>query len=121
MNKMKIRKSLGLVLFAGIFTISLGSCKKCQNEGPRARVANNGTKDASVQIKTSGGNTENINNVSTGTSSEFRSYAPGLTTFTVTVDRNIYEKAIQMEECFEYEIAIDANNIITSVHKDRND
>ena len=108
-------------MLAGLFAISMNSCKKCKNEDPRARVTNNGTKDASVQIKTSGGNTENINNVSPGTSSEYRNYAPGLVTFTVSVDQNDYVKTVEMLECFEYDIAIDGNNNITSTPVDRND
>ena len=52
------------------------SCKKCKGENPSARIVNNGTSKASVQIKTSGGNTVNLNNVDPGTSSAYASYAP---------------------------------------------
>lgn len=115
-----IKLVLSITLIA-LFTISVSSCKKCKNEDPRARIVNNGTKDASVQIKTSGGNTENINNVPAGTTSEYRSYAPGTVTFTISVDQKDFEKTVQMEECFEYDIAIDANNNVTSIPTDRNE
>ena len=118
---MKTTKFLIVIMFAGLFAISMNSCKKCRNEDPRARVINNGTKDASVQIKTSGGNTENINNVSPGTTSDYRNYAPGLTTFTVSVEQSDFVYQVEMSECFEYDIAIDANNVITSTPTDRND
>ena len=55
---MKTTKFLMVIMLAGLFTLTMNSCKKCKNEDPRARVVNNGTKVASVQIKTSEGNTE---------------------------------------------------------------
>jgi hypothetical protein len=108
-----------VVLF--LFVVSFSSCKKCKGEEPRARVTNNGTAAASVQIKTSNGNTENINNVAPGTSSEYKTYAAGEVTFTITVNRVNYVKAVPMAQCFEYNIAIDANNNITTTPTDRND
>ncbi|MBA3898725.1 MAG: hypothetical protein H0X62_00710 [Bacteroidetes bacterium] len=110
------------MILSGLFAVSMNSCKKCKNEAPRARVINNGTKSVSVQIKTTGGNTENINNVDPGTSSDFRSYAPGLVTYTITVDnKDDYVLNTEMMDCFEYDIAIDENNVITSLPLDRND
>jgi hypothetical protein len=110
-----------ILLSSFLLALSFQSCKKCKNENPRARVINNGLKDVSVQIKTSGGNTENINNVPVGTSSDFRSYAPGSVTFTIVVDKTNYVETVNMEECFEYNIAIDSNNNIVSTPTDRND
>lgn len=100
---------------------SLSSCSKCKNEDPSARIINNGTEKASVQIKTSGGSTTNINNVDPGTSSDYASYAAGSVTFTITVSSNDYVETVQMEDCFNYDIAIDANNTITTTAVDRND
>src|SRR6185295_16143445 len=91
---------------------SLSSCKKCKGEDPRARIVNNGTDKASVQIKTSGGNTVNINNVDQGTTSFYESYAPGSVTFTITIKGVNYVINVVMEKCFEYDINIDsANNL----------
>jgi hypothetical protein len=123
LNQMNARKYtaplLGmLVMF--VLATGLSSCKKCKGEDPRARVTNNGTKVASVQIKTSNGNTENINNVAAGTSSEYKTYAAGEVTFTITVDKINYVKVVSMAQCYEYNIAIDANNNITTTPTDRN-
>ncbi|HSI89583.1 MAG TPA: hypothetical protein VK927_00635 [Adhaeribacter sp.] len=117
---MKSRKGIVIAVF-GLFLIAFSSCKKCNDENPRARVINNGSVPVSVQIKTSGGNTENINNVDPATSSDFRNYAPGQVTFTIVVDKDEYIKAVAMEECFEYDIVIDAANNVVSIPTDRNE
>ncbi len=75
---------------------------------------------ASVQIKTSDGNTVNINNVDASTASSYSSYAAGKITFTITVNKNNYVKEVTVSNCYEYDIAIDANNNITTTAKDRN-
>ena len=110
----KISVALILTLFL------LNSCKKCKGEDPSARIINNGTNKASVQIKTSGGNTVNLNNVDPGVSSVYSSYAAGLVSFTITVNNTNYTKDVQMSQCFNYDIAIDANNNITTSAIDRN-
>lgn len=120
-NTVKTTKTFIPFALAGLLMLFMSSCDMCKNENPRARVLNNGTKNVSVQIKTSDGNTENINNVSPQTTSSFRSYAPGLVTFTIVVDKTDVVKTVQMNECFEYDIAIDAYNNISSVPTDRND
>jgi hypothetical protein len=118
---MKTPKFFVLLIAVSAIALGLPSCKKCKNEDPRARINNNGTSKASVQIKTSSGNTVNINNVDPGTSSDYASYAPGLVTFTITVNNNPYEKTVEMLECFQYDIAIDNNNTVTSTPIDRNE
>ena len=115
----KFRVLITLVLI-GLTAMAMSSCKKCKNENPRARILNNGTDKASVQIKTSAGNTVNINNVDPGTASAYSSYAAGQIVFTITVKTINYEKAFNMGQCFDYDIAIDANNNITSTAIDRN-
>jgi len=100
-----------------IILVSISSCNNgCDNENPRARIINNGTDDASVQIKTSGGNTENINNIVSGQTSEWRSFAAGNTEFTVTVQGVQADTlvAVDLVLCWEYDIIIDANNQVTS-------
>ena len=119
-----MRTKLILPLFFGLLGLSLTSqaCgKRCKNEDPRARIVNNGTASASVQIKTSGGNTENINNVMPGTFSEYRHYAPGFVIFTTTIDRQTYVDTVSMTTCFEYDIVIGPDNRILSVPTDRNE
>ncbi len=117
MKKFKIIISL---LLSAIMLFSIASCKKCRKEDPRARIFNNGTIKASVQIKTSGGNTVNINNVDPGTASDYSSYDKGMVGFTITIDKIKVEKTIEMAECYDYDIAIDPNNNITSLPIDRN-
>lgn len=93
---------------------SISSCKKkCKNDLPQARIINNGSSSASVQIKTSDGNTVNINNVAAGTASAYASYAPGTITFTITVNKANYVQDVSAGYCNSYDIAIDANNNIT--------
>ena len=117
---MKSIKFLLTIILVGLFGITMNSCKKCKDEDPRARIINNGTQVASVQIQTSGGNTVNINNVDPGTSSAYSSYAAGQVTFTLKVSGINYAKTVDLSKCFEYDIAIDANNIVTSNPIDRN-
>ena len=109
-----------ILVIAGISFTSLNSCKKCSGEDPRARIINNGTNKASVQIKTSGGNTVNINNVDKGTTSALSSYAPGLVTFTVAIENINYEIKVQMDKCYDYDIKIDGSNNISSTSTNRN-
>ncbi len=113
-------KNLLAILHVGILAFTTNSCKKCKNEDPRARILNNGTNKASVQIKTSGGNTVNINNIAPGTYSDYNSFAAGQITFTITVENIVSVKMFELGNCFDYDIAIDANNNITSVAFDRN-
>lgn len=118
---MKTKKIFAILFMALTFALTMSGCDKCDEEDPRARVINNGTQKASVQIKTSGGNTVNINNVDPGTASPYASYAPGIVTFTIVVSNANYVKEVEMKDCFEYDIAIDANNTITSTPIDRNE
>ncbi len=120
-NHMKLISKISIVLFTLLTLTTLSSCKKCKNEAPTARIINNGTSKASVQIKTSGGNTTNINNVDPGTASSYASYAAGEVTFTITVSKIDYVKTVPMSNCYTYEISIDANNNITSTATDKND
>jgi hypothetical protein len=116
---MRTLKTFIIITILGLFSISMNSCNKCKGEDPAARIINNGTSDASVQIKTSGGNTININNVATGTSSDYSSYASGEVTFTITVAQIDYVEIVTMSECTDYDIAIDNNNNITTEAVDR--
>ena len=117
---MKITKFLLTIIAAGFFAITLNGCKKCKDENPQAKIINNGTQKASVQIRTSGGNTVNINNVDPGTSSPYSSYAPGQIIFTIVVNNNSYSKTVDLTTCYNYDIAIDGNNNITASPIDRN-
>ncbi len=52
---------------------------------PKFRVKNDRGADASLQVKTSGGNTININNVKPGTLSAYQDVAAGKTDITVDI------------------------------------
>ncbi|GAA4295625.1 hypothetical protein [Nibribacter koreensis] len=106
---------------AGVSLLALSACDKCEGDNPRARVINQGTKDASVQIKTSNGNTENINNVPPKTTSAVREYAAGTVTFTITLDKTELVETVQMNECHEYDITIASDNTISTTDRDLND
>ncbi|PKP18416.1 MAG: hypothetical protein CVU06_12190 [Bacteroidetes bacterium HGW-Bacteroidetes-22] len=116
-----MKRILSALLFVLILSLSFSCSDNCSNEAPRARILNNGTNKASVQIKTTGGNTININNIDPGTASSYQSYAAGLVTFTITVSDVDYVKVVAVSNCFEYDIAIDANNNITVLPIDRNE
>lgn len=111
---MKVTKLLIVSLFLGLISITFSSCKKkCKTNPPEARIINNGSTVASVQIKTSDGNTVNINNVNPGTSSAYASYAPGDIKFTITVNKTDYIQNVSVGYCYLYDIAIDSNNNIS--------
>jgi hypothetical protein len=114
-------KSLLPILLTGLVALAATGCDKCDDEDPRARITNNGTQRASVQVQTSGGNTVNLNNVDPGTSSDYANYAPGVATFTLKVSNVDYVKTLNVEKCHEYTVAIDRNNVITVTDTDRND
>jgi hypothetical protein len=103
----------GALLFIAV--LNTGCSDTCDQEAPRARIVNNGSDKASVQIKTSGGSTENINNVETGTMSDWRSFAAGETEFTVVVTGSTDTLVIvNMMECYEYSINISSSDQVTS-------
>ncbi len=117
---MKNLKLLLTIILTGLFAFTINGCKKCKDEDPRARIINNGTQKADVQVKTSAGNTININNVAPGTSSSYSSYAAGQITFTINVANTNYVKTVEVGKCNDYDIAIDARNNITVTPIDRN-
>jgi hypothetical protein len=106
----------------GLASINMMACSEsCDNEDPRARIINNGTAKASVQIWTTGGNTENINNIEPGYSSgTWRSFAPGLTNFTVAIQgENDTVITVDMLKCYEYSIDINGQNQVVSTAVER--
>jgi len=107
---------LSLLLFA-----ATACSKKCKTEPPRAKIVNNGTNKASVQIMTSNGNTVNINNILAGTESELASYAAGDIQFTISIQDVSPDVVltVPMTTCWEYEIRIDSANNVASVPTER--
>ena len=88
----------------------------CDEEDPTVALANNGTAKADIQIKTSGGNTENMNNIQPGTLTEKRSFAPGDIEFTISIqgvdDPIVY--ILDAKYCNDYEVTISEDNSVSS-------
>ncbi len=74
-----------------VLLLSLSGCAGASIPGknggisPRFRVQNTCKTDAILQIKTSGGNTININNVAPGTISAYQEVAPGIVEVTIMI------------------------------------
>ncbi|CAM1364951.1 conserved exported protein of unknown function [Tenacibaculum soleae] len=112
---MKLFKRVISALLSLILIVVLNSCSGCDNQDPSAEVVNNGTEDVSVQIKTSGGNTENINKIEPGTTSQSVSYASGDVEFTIVLKSGAeVVKTVSMKFCRSYKISIDENNTVTT-------
>ena len=73
-----------LSLLAIILMLVGAGCSD-NNNPPKFRMRNDRVTQASAQIKTSGGNTININNVAPGTSSAYQTVAEGQIDITVTI------------------------------------
>lgn len=102
-----------VVLFA--FCLAVVGCG-CDEENPTVALANNGTAKADIQIKTSGGNTENMNNIQPGSVTERRSFAPGDIEFTIGiqgVDEPIVY-VLRASYCNEYDVKISEDNSVSS-------
>ena len=104
-----------------IICISILGCSSCDGENPSVMLINNGTGKADIQIKTSGGNTENMNNIEPGTSSERRSFDPGDIEFTISIqgvnDDIVY--VLHATFCFDYTVTINSDNSVTSSSEER--
>lgn len=112
-----MKKFFYFILFTGFLAafVSTGCKKDCDGENPRARIINNGTAKADVQVQTTGGNTININNVLPSTTSSYSGFAEGASTFTINVGKETKLTTLYMQTCYDYEINIDsANNIVTT-------
>ncbi len=111
-----------IVLFISLsFFLTIMGCAGCDGENPGVQLVNNGTGKADIQIKTSNGNTENINNIQPGTSSERRFFAAGNIEFTITIqgvaDPVVYN--LQATTCYDYTVIINPNNSVTSSGRER--
>ena len=107
-------KKIILVLFIGLALFS-GCSDDCDKENPSVVLVNNGLAKADIQIKTSGGNTENINNIQSGASSEKRTFAPGEIEFTVSIQgiQDPVEYVLATSYCTEYTVTINEDNTVS--------
>jgi hypothetical protein len=98
-----------------IITMQFGCSDSCEGENPTVQLYNSGTGKADIQIKTSGGNTENLNNIEPGTYSEKRSFDPGEIEFTIAIqgeeDPVVY--LLIVDFCTENLVTINEDNTVT--------
>ena len=98
------------------------SCSdECEGENPSVQLVNNASAKADIQIKTSGGNTENINNVEPGTTSVRKEFAPGEIEFTINIkdvpDPLVYK--LTVIHCYDYTVTINPDNTVSGSQKER--
>ena len=107
MNLLK-RTAVLLLMSAIVF---LQSCSGCDNENPTAKVSNLGTDEVSIQVKTTGGNTENLNNIAPNGTSATTSYAPGEITYTIVLKggEELVE-VVTLDYCEDYTITVNSDN-----------
>ena len=108
-----MKNILFLLLISHIFFTACSD--ECEKENPTVVLVNNGLTKADIQIKTSGGNTENINNILPGESSEKRSFATGRIEFTIAIQgvQDPVEYNLSTSYCTEYTVSINEDNTIT--------
>jgi hypothetical protein len=105
------------ILFLASYLIFITGCSDdCNLENPSVRLVNFGTAKADIQIKTSGGNTENINNIQPGSSSPARSFAPGEIDFTITIQSEEVPVAYHLNVffCMDYTVSINPDNSVSA-------
>ena len=104
-----------------VLSFSFNGCSNCDGENPSVTLKNTGTGKADIQVKTSGGNTENINNVLSGTHSEARYFAPGNIEFTINIqgvaDPVVYN--LQASTCYDYVVRINEDNTVSATSNER--
>ena len=107
-------KILAVIALSFIFVFA-GCDNGCDKETPSVILVNNGTEKADIQIKTSGGNTENVNNIQPGASSEKRTFAPGEIEFLVTIQgvKDPVEYLLLADNCNAYTVTINEDNTVT--------
>ena len=110
-------KIISCLLFLSLTVIMYACSDSCEGENPTVQLFNGGTDKADIQIKTSGGNTENVNNIEPGNYSEKRSFDPGEIEFTIAIqgvnDPIVYYLII--DYCTENIVKINEDNSVTSI------
>ena len=107
-------KIISVLCLAAAIVCLAGCSDDCEDQLPTLSLVNNGTGKADVQIKTSGGNTENINNIAVGAASEKRAFAPGQIDLTIAIQgvNDPIEYSMTILNCNHYIVSIDQNNTV---------
>ena len=110
-----------LIMILGLLLLLISCSDDCEGENPSVQLVNNGTDKADIQIKTSGGNTENINNIESGTSSERREFAPGEIEFTINIQGvdDPLEYNLSVYQCYDYTVTINPDNTVSRAEQER--
>jgi hypothetical protein len=113
-----MKKYILLLMTSGLFFLN---CGKCDNEPPSVTLVNNGTAKADIQIKTSEGNTENVNNVMPGTTAPKRTFIAGKIEFTIGFqgDTSSIKYDLETQNCNDYTVIIKSDNTVTSAGRVR--
>jgi hypothetical protein len=113
---MMIIRQVLLIIFLSLSFILINCSDTCEVENPRVQLFNNGTDKADIQIKTSGGNTENINNIEPGSYSDKRSFDPGEIEFTINIqgEENPIVYYLIVNLCTENLVLINADNTVSA-------
>jgi hypothetical protein len=113
-------KTISIFFTLAIFTFLASSCNKCNNDDPTARILNKGTGSAEIQITAANGNIVQISDLSTGSISSSKEYAPGNTTVKYTIGSLEKTEVIALSSCTDYDISINSDNklVIFSQEKD---
>lgn len=108
-----------LLVFTIVFTL-LG-CSSCDGENPSVKLINNGTGKADIQIKTSGGNTENINNILVGNVSKKRTFDKGDIELTINIQgvNEPIEYKLKILDCRDYIVKINSDNTVSGSSTER--
>ena len=114
-------KKIYFLGFAFALLAILGCSDSCENELPTVRLENNGTGTADIQIKTSGGNTENINGIEVGTITEVKTYEPGEIMYTININgvNDPVEFVKDVGYCTDYTITINSDNTVSAIDNKR--
>jgi len=110
-----------ILFLAGCLIFITGCSDDCNLENPTVRLVNFGTAKADIQIKTSGGNTENINNIQAGSSSTARSFAPGEIVFTIAIQGVEIPVVYHLNVffCMDYTVNINPDNSVSATGEKR--
>jgi hypothetical protein len=115
-----MKKILYLIL-AGFFLCFSSCSDECDQGNPTIRLVNSGSAKADIQIKTSGGNTININNIQIGESSEKRTFAPGDIEFTIAI-QGVNEPIVynlKVFYCMDYIVTVNQDNTVSGASSER--
>ncbi|MDP2302419.1 MAG: hypothetical protein Q8N03_08350 [Ignavibacteria bacterium] len=87
-----MKKIIGVILFLGIIILSVGCA---DDPDPKFRILNDRSEKANVQIKTTGGNTININDVSSGQITDYQTAAEGNVEVTAVIQGESFAPTIK--------------------------